>query len=86
MKWTRLPRVPRPFRRQVEEDLDAELEFHFQEAVDDLIEEGVPPDEARRRARAQLKGLFASRDTLLPGAGGVERKTKSARLPGGYAE
>ncbi|NNM32865.1 MAG: ABC transporter permease [Gemmatimonadetes bacterium] len=76
MNWKRLPRVPRPFRRQVEQDLDAELDFHLEEAVDDLVAEGWSPEEARRRARAQLKGLFAARRALLPGASGVERRRR----------
>lgn len=76
MNWKRLPRVPRPFRRQVEEDLDAELEFHLEEAVDDLIAEGLSPEAARRRARAQLEGLFAARRALLPGASGAERRRR----------
>ena len=37
--------------RQMDSDLDAELEFHLAEETEKLIRAGLAPDEARRRAR-----------------------------------
>ena len=41
-------------RREFESDLDAELAFHQQARCDDLVAQGVPPDEAARQARIEL--------------------------------
>ena len=41
----------------VDRELDAELQFHMQEHVDELVAAGVPRDEARLRARQALGGL-----------------------------
>ena len=80
MNWKRLLRIPRPFRRQVEDDVDAELAFHLEEAVDDLVSAGWSPEEARRKAETELRGLFAARESLLPGARGVERRRRMAAV------
>src|SRR6188472_3625182 len=42
----------RPHR--VERDLDDELSFHIEREAARLIEQGVPPDEARLQARARF--------------------------------
>jgi predicted permease len=53
MTWlTRLLR-----RNRLDRELDAELRFHVDEERTRLIAEGVPPDEARRRALAAFGGL-----------------------------
>lgn len=44
-------------RRRHEERLAQELEFHLDQHVRDLVERGVDPVEARRRARIELGGL-----------------------------
>ena len=38
-------------RPRLEEEMDAELQFHVDACAEDLIREGLPPDEAVRRAR-----------------------------------
>lgn len=43
--------------RKEETLLDAELQFHIESHTQDLIEQGVTPAEARRRARMELGGL-----------------------------
>jgi predicted permease len=49
--WQRLTR-----REKMETQLDAELGFHLEQQVKDLIAEGITPAEARRRARMALGG------------------------------
>lgn len=44
-------------RRRHEERLAQELEFHVDQHVRDLVERGVDPVEARRRARLELGGI-----------------------------
>ena len=46
------------FRRAgVERRMDEELQFHVQSYADDLVRGGIAPEEARRRARAELGGI-----------------------------
>jgi predicted permease len=45
------------FRGRMESELAEELEFHFQQQVEQLIAQGCPPAEARRRARLLFGGL-----------------------------
>src|SRR5260370_27176436 len=49
--WHRLLR-----RKQMEEQLEKELRFHFDEHTNDLIARGLDPVEARRQARLTLGG------------------------------
>src|SRR5437867_5932223 len=44
-------------RRQTERELARELDMHLEIHVHHLIADGVPPDEARRRARIELGGV-----------------------------
>ncbi|MGC9971755.1 MAG: ADOP family duplicated permease [Bryobacteraceae bacterium] len=44
-------------RRRMESELSEELQFHFERQVEVFIEQGCPPDEARRRARLLFGGL-----------------------------
>ncbi len=55
--WLRLWR-PRARR---EHDLDDELQFHLASQIRDLIEEGIPETEARRRAMAAFGGVDAAK-------------------------
>ena len=45
-----------------EDHLERELRFHIDQYTDDLIAEGVDPDEARRRARLELGGIEQSKE------------------------
>jgi hypothetical protein len=46
------------FRRgAMERELSAELQFHYDRQVARLVEMGIPPDEARRRARFAMGGV-----------------------------
>jgi putative ABC transport system permease protein len=44
-------------RRSVEQDLDDELGFHLERLVNRNVADGLPLDEARRRARLEMGGL-----------------------------
>jgi putative ABC transport system permease protein len=53
MRW-----YQRFFRRNLtEKHLDAELRFHLEQRIADLVTEGMAPGEARRRARLEFGGL-----------------------------
>lgn len=40
-----------------EKRLDSEMQFHIEERTNDYVAEGVPPEEARRRARIEFGGV-----------------------------
>jgi predicted permease len=44
-------------RRRMESELSAELQFHLERQVELFLEQGSPPEEARRRARLLFGGL-----------------------------
>jgi predicted permease len=51
------------FRRErVEEELDDELRFHFEEAVAKGLRDGLMPDDAARRARILIGGIEQARE------------------------
>lgn len=53
MRW-----YQRFFRRELaEKHLDAELRFHLEQRIADLVAAGMAPEEARRRARLEFGGL-----------------------------
>ena len=47
---------------RLEDELDAELRFHFDRLVADYTAEGLSEEEARRRARAEFGGVEAIKD------------------------
>ncbi len=49
--WQRLSR-----RRQMEEELDNEVQFHIEQQAADLMTQGIDPENARRQARLVLGG------------------------------
>ena len=51
-------------RPQVRRDLDDELEFHFEEAVTDLMRHGLTEAEAREKAQVRFGDERAYRHTL----------------------
>ena len=56
-------------RRRFERDLDAELESHLQHQIDDLVRQGVPEAEARRRARAAFGAIDGAKDAARAARG-----------------
>jgi putative ABC transport system permease protein len=64
MSWLR--RISNAFRsRRVQHDIDRELSFHLAERTDHLREQGVAPEEARRRARVQFGNPIVQRERTL---------------------
>jgi predicted permease len=58
------------FRRgTMERDLADELQFHLQREAEKLIRDGVPPDEAMRRARIALGGVEVVKEASRDGRG-----------------
>jgi hypothetical protein len=49
-------------RARVERRMDEELRFHIDSYLDDLVRGGVAPEEAQRRARAELGGVEARKE------------------------
>jgi predicted permease len=49
-------------RSTFERDMDDELRFHIERVVDSLVQAGIPPAEARRRAVLEFGGLEARKD------------------------
>jgi predicted permease len=49
-------------RRAIDRDLDDELRAHVEHRADDLVRQGLAPDEARRRARVELGAVETYRD------------------------
>ncbi|MEX2261045.1 MAG: ABC transporter permease [Bryobacteraceae bacterium] len=49
-------------RKQFEDDMDAELRFHVESYVDDLIRSGFSPAEAERRARIEFGSVETKKD------------------------
>src|SRR5436853_4402569 len=43
-------------RKNVEAEIDEELRFHFEQQVRKFIHSGLPPEEAKRRARLEFGG------------------------------
>ena len=56
-------------RRSMETDLDEEIRLHVQRETEAAIERGVPPEEARRRARLALGGQEQTREACRDARG-----------------
>ncbi|HET7215772.1 MAG TPA: ABC transporter permease [Terriglobia bacterium] len=59
--WFRLKSLPR--RQQLEHDLDEELEFHLAMSQQKLVEQGMPPEEARYAARRAFGNPAQTKET-----------------------
>ena len=49
-------------RRRADELLDKELQFHLDEQIADYVADGLPPEEARRRALIELGGVELAKE------------------------
>ena len=65
--WNWLRAVGR--RSRVEREMDAELRFHVDAYVEDLVRTGVPRDEAVRRARLEFGGIEQTKETCRDARG-----------------
>ena len=50
------------YRSQMERRMANELQFHIKSYVDDLLQDGIAPEEARRRAHAEFGGVEARKE------------------------
>src|SRR5579863_7358827 len=62
-------------RRQLEHDLDEELRSSFEMIVDRFVAQGLPPAEARRRARLEFGGFEQVKENVRDGLIGVSLQT-----------
>lgn len=60
-KWNYLLRI---FARRTEDDVDAELRFHFDERIAELTAGGMPPVDARAKATGEFGDVEAVRERL----------------------
>src|SRR5690554_1239041 len=61
MSWLRrLRNSVRPSR--MEREIEREMSFHLAERIDELRAQGLPPDEARRRAQLQFGNVPLQRE------------------------
>jgi predicted permease len=75
------------FRPDVQAEVDAELEFHLEEAVRDLVARGRSPDEARAEALRRFGGLGAVRaQSLSIERGRVRRSRRIEALGDAWAD
>ena len=61
MKWRRLVHLPRRDPASIARDVDDELAFHLRSREDDLVAQGISPDDARRRAREEFGDVDEAR-------------------------
>lgn len=47
-----------------DDEIEKELRFHVDTRTDDLIAAGVPPEEARRRARLEFGGVMQTKEAV----------------------
>ncbi|WP_446745514.1 ADOP family duplicated permease [Silvibacterium acidisoli] len=56
-------------RSKLERDMDAELAFHIESYIEDLELQGIPHDEATRRARIEFGGIATHKDGMRASLG-----------------
>jgi putative ABC transport system permease protein len=76
----RLFRFPRRSTRQIDREIDDELGFHIDMVASELIDAGVPPADARARARKQFGDVDRARHNLRAEEQGLERERRRADL------
>ncbi|MGB7189816.1 MAG: permease prefix domain 1-containing protein, partial [Acidobacteriaceae bacterium] len=57
------------FRSRLEHEMDEELTFHLESRTQELIRQGVPPEEAVRRARIELGGTTTQKEYMRAALG-----------------
>jgi putative ABC transport system permease protein len=72
----RLLRIDRELGRQVPDDVDAEIRFHLESRVDELLAEGVDRAAAERRALEEFGDLEGARRTLGRETARTERRRR----------
>ncbi len=57
------------FRSRAENEMDTELRFHIETYAEDLIRQGVAPEEAMRRARVEFGGMQNAKENCRDARG-----------------
>src|SRR6185437_1660053 len=52
-----------------EDEMDAELRSHLESRIDDLVAQGFPPEEARRRALVEFGAFESAKDSCREARG-----------------
>ena len=76
----RLLSFPRRSDRQIEREIDDEVSFHIDMVTAELIASGVPPADARDRARRQFGDVSRARRNLRVEDQGIERDRRRADI------
>jgi predicted permease len=71
--WRRLRRI---WRRDPGRDIDAELRFHFEERIADLVDGGADPDHARAEAGREFGDVADVRKQLVAIDGQIAERTQ----------
>ena len=68
-------------REQVEQDLDDELQYHLERKVEQYLEQGLTPEEARCAARRDMQGLEQQKESCrdVRGVNGLEHLVQDVR-------
>ena len=71
-------------KRRVERELDEEMRFHIEMEAEKHARRGVPPSEARRRARVAFGSVESHKEAMREGRGarGIERTAFDLRFAG----
>jgi len=72
----RLLRLRRTVDEQVADEVDAEIRFHLQSRIEDLVATGVERSTAERQARAEFGNLEAAKRQLQQESARTERRTR----------
>ena len=78
----RLFRLPNRTRDEIRRDVSDEFAFHLDMRADELVREGLSPDDARRQAQREFGRADASARTLAALGDRVERRTRAGRFLG----
>ncbi len=76
----RIFRLPWRTGGQIEEEVDAELRFHLDRRTEELVEQGMTPEAARREAVRQFGDLAYTRQYCRALDGRTEKKVRRTML------
>lgn len=80
--WRRLRGLARTGAR--EREMDAEIRFHLEMEQADLVRKGLPPDQARRRARVAFGGVEQAKEDGRDARGGRWIEDLARDVRGGF--
>lgn len=80
-RFCRLFRFPWRTHQEIDREIDAEVRFHLDMRTQDLVEQGVAPDEARARARREFGRVDVARRSCAEIDRMAERESRSPWAP-----